>query len=321
MRKILFLALTGAVLLGSSCSRYPSYPSMNGEEIVDNKYIHKYGVMVPPEDWSQRGENGKVVSTLKNGVVVTRNYSMGTLNGETTYTFPHSETIEKMETYVEGNLKTELTYYSSGIPMKEIQYISPVFQNVTVWYETGSPQLREKYKDSFLVEAEYFNPLNQVESLVDSGNGTRINRDQYGQFLSTDTIEHGDVISKTISHADGTPKEVIPYLNHKVHGLRKTFHPGGEPHTIEEWVENKQHGLTTFYQNGEKISEISYAAGKKNGVERRYRDGTDVVEEISWKEGVKHGPAVTYVGDIQKTDWYYKGKSTSKVNYELLATQ
>jgi len=293
---------------------------MNGEEIVDNKYIHKYGVMVPPEDWSQRGENGKVVSTLKNGVIVTRNFSNGSLNGETTYTFPHSETIEKMETYVEGNLKTELTYYSSGIPMKEIQYVSPVFQNVTVWYEGGSPQLREKYKDSFLIDAEYFNSSHQIESLVENGNGTRINRDQYGQFLSTDTIEHGDVILKTISHADGTPKEIIPFSNHKIHGLRKTFHPGGEPHTVEEWVENTQHGLTTFYQNGEKISEISYASGKKNGVERRYRDGNDVVEEISWKDDVKHGPSVTYVGDIQKTDWYYHGKFTSKINYELLAT-
>lgn len=309
MRKKLLLGLTSLIIMGNSCTRN-TY--IEGEEVVDCVYIHKYGLPVPAEDWMTRGENGKIVSMLKNGVVVTKNYSNGALNGEVTYTFPFSDTIEKMETYVDGRLKSRLHYYRSGIPMKEVQYTSPTLQKLICWYESGSPQYKEQYENSLVMEAEYYNPNHQIESNINDGRGTRINRDQYGTLLSTETIEQGLLVLKTIPHGDGTPKEIIPYANGKVHGVRKTFFPGGEPNTVEEYIEGNRHGLATYYQNGEKISEVTYVDGKKTGIERHFREGKNVVEEITWKEDMKHGPSTTYVGNVKNTEWYQHGRLVNK---------
>jgi antitoxin component YwqK of YwqJK toxin-antitoxin module len=317
MRFVWIVGLIGATVLATGCAKKPA--CINGEEIVDCKYVHKYGVTVPQQDWTSRGENGKVVSTLKNGVVVAKNYVDGELHGETTYTFPYGDTVEKMESYEHGQLKSDLTYYSSGIPMREVQYPSATTENVTVWYESGSPRFREKYVDTLLIEAEYFTPSNQVESVVDNGNGTRISRDPYGILTATDTIDHGRLVLRTTAYPNGAPKEVIPYVNDQIQGVRKTFYPGGEPHTVEDWSNGNLHGVMTTYQNGEKVSEIVYVEGKKNGLERHYRNGKEIVEEISWQEDLKHGPCALYLGDNSKTEWYYQGKPVSKISYDLLA--
>ena len=66
---------------------------------MDCSYRHRYGVEIPYENWQENGSTGQVVTTLKNGVVVKKNYVQGILDGDTFYTFPHSEKIEKVETY------------------------------------------------------------------------------------------------------------------------------------------------------------------------------------------------------------------------------
>ncbi len=72
--KIAVLAVA-TLLAGCQSAPRPDAP-------VDEVYVHRYGVTLPQEDWESRGQCGKVVSTLKDGVVVSRNYEAGVLEGE-----------------------------------------------------------------------------------------------------------------------------------------------------------------------------------------------------------------------------------------------
>ncbi len=310
-------ALTVLILSAafSGCSsRYQQNP-----DLVDCTYVHRYGVEVPPDDWSSRGENGQVISRLKNGVTVTKNFSAGTLEGETMYTFPHCDTVECVETYSQGCLDKKVQNYFCGVPKEEVQY-RPGGQRVTSWYDNGTPQSIEEYEDHRLVYGEYYNPSHKLESQVSNGQGFRVGRDEYGELTSTDTIEQGRMVLRTTYHPNGSPKEIIPYEDGVVQGERKTFLPAGEPSTLELWDGGVQHGVTVIFQNGEKYAEVPYVRGMKKGVEKRYRNGKAVVEEISWYEDMRHGPSFTYIGETIKTDYYYQGKEVSKNQYDMLAS-
>lgn len=65
------------------------------DEVIDQKFVHN-GAEVPQ---AHRGENGKVIVSLKNGVIITRNFVNGKQEGETTYTFPHCDAVECSEFY------------------------------------------------------------------------------------------------------------------------------------------------------------------------------------------------------------------------------
>jgi len=71
----------------SSCSRYEC--CTEEAAVIDETYMHKYGMAVPSDFWTASGEDGSVISTLADGVVVSRNYSSGMFHGDTTYTYPH----------------------------------------------------------------------------------------------------------------------------------------------------------------------------------------------------------------------------------------
>lgn len=286
-------------------------------DVVGETYIHKYGVEVPAGDWTARGENGKVITTQKDGVVITKNYAAGTLEGETTYTFPHSDTIEKVETYSNGELQKGVTYYANGAPLTTTEY-QPGSKVVATWYENGSPKSTETYQGDRLNQAVYYNNKNQVDSQIVDGNGTRNQRDVYGIINATDTFQEGLLVSTTTYHANGHPKEIIPYVNGVVEGEKKTFLPAGEPNTIEQWKGGKQEGTTQVFQNGEKVAEVPYVNGKRNGVEKRFSDGITVVQEISWVNDQKHGANSFYVGSTVRTDWFYLDRPVSKPNFDQL---
>lgn len=311
-----FIALT-AILSITSCSN--SYEKPPSEIVMDEKYIHRYGVEVPAEEWSAHGEHGQVVSTLKNGVIVTKNYKEGVLEGETTYSFPHNELVERVENYSK-NIKTkEIVYYTSGSPKQEVTY-QPQGKIVTTWYETGSPSGKETYDwKGKMVTAEYYNTNHLLDSRVDNGAGLRIMRDQYGQLLSNDTIQDGAMVLRTTHHQNGSPKEITPYQNGVVAGQKKSYLPGGEPESIQTWTNGAQNGLTVVFQNGDKFAEIAYVNNAKNGIERRYRNGSDLMEEITWRNDLLNGPYTTYVGNGSKIDWYYQGKPVTKANFDLLS--
>lgn len=313
MRSLYLTGLVAVALISTACSRN------RDNNVVDQTFVHKYGVAVPSDYWTNSGQDGAVISALADGVVVTKSYAGGLQHGETTYTFPHRDQVQKTEYYIQGTLVKVNEYFLDGTPQQEISYDSPVgMKTVTVWYHTGTPKCIERYSGDLLFSGEYYTPDNMKDATVDNYSGMRLIRDDYGLITASDTIENGRQSLRTTYHPNNSPKELITYKNGTIEGLVRTFHPAGEPNTIEEWTNGQQHGTTIVFQHGEKFSEVPYCNGYKHGVERRFRDGQDLAQEITWVNGELHGPTKTYVGDVEKTDWYYKGNLTTEVNYNFM---
>lgn len=306
--------LMGALLIAGCMSR----PQHDPYEVVEQSYVHKYGVPVPSQDWSAKGETGKVVSTLKSGVVVTRAYVNGVLEGETTYTFAHNDALEKVETYNQGQLVKERYFYKSGSPFKEIEHPSENTQIVKAFYEHGAPQFTEVYENELLQKGEYFTQTHTVDSTVDNYNGSRTRRDRFGILVGVDKVESGIVRETKTYHQDGSLQQIIPYKDGIVHGDLKTFYPGGEPESIQVWAYGEQTGPTTYFENGEKVSVQELVRGVKEGTERKYRNGEILVEEIAWSSDVRHGPTTTIINGVAKVDYFYKGQPVTRSAYEKL---
>lgn len=316
--------ITFATIAGllTGCSSYQEVAIVKegwNSDVVATVYKHKYGVEVSKKDWETRGCDGQIICSLKNGITSTKNYSAAVLNGESTQTFSHSKTVEKIETYRKGSLVKEVWNYTSGLRKEEREYLASGSTIATVWYESGNPMSVEEFHGESLLVGRYFRKDECVDGEVVDGFGERKIRDPYGYLNSVDKICDGLLVSQTIFHPNGTPKEVIPYENERINGKKQTFLPSGEPKTIEQWVNGHQQGTTYTFRNGEKYSEVPYENGCRKGIERRFRDGRSVEEEISWVGDERHGPTRAFVGDAVKTDWYYQGKVVSKVVFEQMS--
>jgi len=311
-RSVCFLILLG--LLNSCQNR-------NGSDEVVCGTVHRYGVPLAPDDWSDRGQCGQVLSMRKDGVEVKRNYDNGILHGECTYSFPHCDFIQKREVYEQGNLTQEQIHYTSGFPHKQTVYEGADKQAVTVWYENGAPHAHEKIENGNLIHAQYYDVDQQVDSRIEGGNGLKTNRDGQGQLQSVDTIKGGQKAMSTTYHPNGAPSTVTPYVNGTVEGERRTYLPGGEPATIEKWTGGVQQGTMQEFEHGEMRAEIPYVNGKKQGVERRYRDdGQTLAQEITWVQGQRHGPTYSYIGNTTKTDWYFHNKQVAnKSTFDMMS--
>lgn len=321
MRILMICTLAVTALSVSSCTRpYERSVCDSSCVVVNETYMHKYGVEVPSDDWTSRGGNGQVISTLKNGVTVTKTFSAGKLNGQTSYSFPHSASIEKVETYSNDVLVKDRSFYLSGAPLQETVYHTSKDKEVTTWYENGSPRSVEQYDAAGLLSsAKYYTAAHQLEGNVNNYQGERVNHDSYGQIISKDMIEKGEMATRTTFHPNGAPREVTPYVHNQAEGLKKSYFPDGEPDVFEQWAGGKKQGISTVYLNGAKSAEIPFVNGKKNGVEKRFGDGQHVAEEITWLNDQRNGPSTVYTGDRQTTDWYFQGKLVTKANFELLS--
>lgn len=307
------LPYTLALLLmtAASCN-----PQRSNNDIICETYVHRYGIPLSAEEWLEQGRHGQVVSTLKDGVVVNKTYDSGVLHGETTYTFPYHDGMQKKEVYHQGLLQQETSYNLGGLPNQQIIYHSPTNHSLVIWYENGAPQRKEDYENGFLVRGEYFNPDHMIESIVDDQNGVCTHRNRHGQLEAIEQIQDGKKILRTTYHPHGVPQSITSYHNNIEEGQRRTFLPDGEPHTIEDWSGGYQHGTTVIFENGEKFAEVPYVKGEKEGIEYRYRNGNQLVQEISWHKGYQHGPCHTYAGDIKKTEWYFQGQRMNKQTYD-----
>ena len=308
-----FILLVSMTACQTNCS--------NSDEVVCET-VHRYGVPLDPQDWSDRGQHGQVISIRNDGVTVSRTYEAGVLHGDCTYTFPHRNVVQKKEIYDHGSLVQEFSHYSNGLPQQQTTHESPTRQTLVTWYENGVPQGREEIENGCLVQGEYYNTHHQIESRVDDSNGLRTRRDGLGQLQSIDTVENGQMVLKTTYHPNGTPAELTPYANGVIEGQRRTFLAGGEPATVEDWTRNVQHGTTTVFEHGEKWADVPYVNGRKHGTEYRYRDGQTIAQEVPWVHGQKHGVCYAYIGNTTQEEWFFRGRKVpNRATFEMLCNQ
>ncbi len=287
----------------------------NKNDVVSQKYVHKYGYAVSQEEWASKNYPGQVISTLKDGVVVTATYENHELHGPCTYTYPNSQTVEKYVLYNRGLAVKEILYDSYGMPKQEIVQLSPSRQSLTLWYSDGAPRSTEEFAHNELLEGQYFTVLNEVEGRVEKGRGERVMRDAKGALLYRDEVEAGFTVKRESYHPNGSPDTISNYVQNNLNGEKVSFTAGGEPLSTEEWMNGQLHGKSTYYQNGTKQREVSYLFGKKIGLEVFFLDGQSVSHEIAWDNDVKQGPEVYYVDGVEKTTYFYAGKEVSQSTY------
>ncbi len=313
-KKIAILSIASLVTLFlTGCN---STRGTDNSNVVSQRYIHKYGYAVSKQDWDAKQFPGQVITTLKNGVTITASYENGTLNGPSTYTFPHSQVVESYFLYNQGSLVKEAKYDSRGIPLKETTQITPTRYTTKLWYAEGTPMSIEDRVGEELMEGEYFTVNNEVESKIEKGNGLRIKRDALGTLLSKDKFLRGYLVKKESFYSSGTPESVAHFQKGIPHGEKKVFAQNGEPLALEEYINGKLHGKCTYFKNGSKFHEVSYIGGRKNGKEVHYLDGEKLSQEICWNDDLQHGACTYYIEGEPRTKWYYEGQEISQKRFK-----
>lgn len=313
MRK--FFLLTSLSLCLAGCS--PRKVAVEQPVVVDTQYVHRYGANIPQEKWVEDGQNGQVVTTNQNGVIVSKTFYYGVLDGESSWSFPFSSVIHKRKIYSRGQLLNDTAYFTSGSIKQELT-LEPAEHTSTLkqWYENGQLRSEEKMSGELLVHGSYYDPRGQQLSAISDGQGQKTFRDTFGTLIFTEKFHSGAVEYRTSYYPDGNPKEVDPYVNGVVEGQRKTYYPGGEPKTLEAWKAGKQEGTTIVFRDGEKYQEIPYVKGYKNGIGHQYKDGGIVVQDQTWKNDQMHGKCTTYIDNRKITEWYFKGNKVTKGYYD-----
>lgn len=294
------------------------YNKNEENNVVSQRHVHKYGYAVSKDEFVERKYPGQVITVLKNGVTTTSTYENGVLDGASTHTFPHSQTVENYFLYKQGNLVKQISYDISGMPLREEVQLSPTRHASTRWYADGTPLCTEEYAGKELVEGQYFNRLNDVEARVAKGQGSRVLRDLQGVLLAQEEIDEGYVTKRQTFYASGTPESIAYYHHGALNGEKKIFNDKGEPISVKEYIAGKLHGKATFYKNGAKTVEIYYLDGVKNGLEIHYNDGTAISQEILWENDRKHGPSKYYVDGIAKVEYFYDGSPVSEHKWQEL---
>jgi antitoxin component YwqK of YwqJK toxin-antitoxin module len=302
-----------AALAIASCQN-----SSSPDQIVSEKFVHKYGFGISEEEWDQRSKEGQVISTLKNGVTITRSYENGTLHGPTTYTFPNSAKVEKILFYDQGDLLKEVTQDTNGIPVREETYEFDDRLILTFWSDKGIPLSIEEYDGELLVDGRYYSPEHVLEARVENGIGFRTKRDRLGLLISKDRIENGMMSARTTYHPNGQIHTVSHYQDYMLHGEQTKYTISGRPLMNLSWERGILDGIKTVYRNGIKVAEVPYSHGQKNGTEYHYDDLGNLIAEIVWRNDKKHGCCKSYTEDSQDQDWYFDGALVSAEKYELL---
>lgn len=311
MRRVIIPLL--AILFLASCHK-----NKQDDNVVSERYIHKYGYAVSKDEFQQRKYPGQIVSILKTGVTVTATYEGGVPHGPTTHTHPHSTTVESYYLYNEGNLVKQIFYDIHGMPLREELQLSPTRFATTKWFADGTPMTIEEYAGSELVEGQYFTRQNDIEARVEKGRGVRIIRDIQGTLQAKEEIDQGYIVKRDTFYTTGAPESSIAYIQGIIHGEKKSFAENGEPIAVKEYVHGKLHGKTTFFKNGAKAVEVHYLDGMRNGLEIHYVDGEIISQEILWENDRKHGPSKYYVDGIAQVEYFYDGDKVSENRWKEL---
>lgn len=311
-RYLYLLGCLGLLLVG--CSK-----TQQDNNVVSQRYIHKYGYAVSKDEFEGKKYPGQVVTTLKNGVTVTSTYENGVLHGASTHTFPHSQTVETYFLYNNGILVKEISYDVSGMPLREEVQLSPTRTASTKWYADGSPLCTEEYAGKELVEAQYFTKQNEVEARIEKGKGNRVVRDPQGILIAREDFNEGYLTKRDTFYASGAPESSAYYVRGVLSGEKKSFSENGEPLAVKEYIAGKLHGKTSFYKNGARTVDIHYLDGLKNGLEIHYIDGNTVSQEILWENDKKHGPSKFFVDGIAQVEYFYDGRPISEAKWKELS--
>lgn len=309
--KLLKLTPVLALVFFASCQKNTDTAS-----VVSEQYLHKYGYAVSKQEWNDHYYPGQVVKQMSDGVVITTSYEAGVKHGPTTYTYPHSTTIQKTEMYDRDQLVKVINFDSHGLPVWQKVTLSPTRYEYTSWYKEGSPRCVEEYAADELLEARYFTTQGDIEAKVEKGFGQVIERDHLGKLLSKKEISTGFVNLSEEYYANGALKERAQYKLGILNGEKKTFAQTGEPISVEEFIDGRLHGKSVHYRNGVKQYEVSYLFGAKNGFETHFIDGEHVAHQICWENNVKHGPETFYMVSGPVTHYYYGGDELSRSRYE-----
>lgn len=314
MKNSLFVAAVMLTLV--ACEK-----DKKAEEVISQKFVHKYGFEVSEKEWEERAKEGKIISKLEKGVEISSSYVNGILHGEVKYTFPNSSIIEKIETYNEGVLTKMVINDARGIPMREEAFSFDNRVLLTLWNESGIPISIEEYEKDLLLLGTYYNPSHEIEAQVKEGVGVRVKRERSGTLVAKDKIEKGKLVARTLYNRDGTIQSQSSYLNYKLNGEQIKFDKAGDPAIKFVWDNGILNGLKITYKHGAKFAEIPYVKGKREGIERHFNKKGDLTAEIKWTNDQKQGPAHFYYNDNNKTNWYFKNKKVSYERFKALECQ
>ena len=306
----MFVICGACSLLSTGCSNAPQ------EEVVKTSYYHTYGPQVPQAEWESRGATGEVVEMMKNGVEVRREYVGGVLDGASSWTFPHTKVIDRIEEYRNGQRVAISSNYETGSPKYQEEWLANGLRQVHAWYDDGTPRLIEEHQGSKLMEGQYFTLDGETEASVVAGTGAKVERSRTGCLLTRDQLKGSDVLATEAFYPNGQLREVIAYRNGQRHGQGRRYSEDGEPLSIEQWTQGVVDGIQLYFEGGQPVRQVPYAMGKKEGIELHFRPGSEeVVEEIAWHQDVRHGPSKTYLGDQILTEWYWRGAQTSEEQF------
>jgi antitoxin component YwqK of YwqJK toxin-antitoxin module len=290
-----------------------------GNTILSQKFIHKYGFDISEQEWTNRDQEGQIVTALKNGVKIVTSYENGILHGPTTHTFPNSSIVQHLAVYDQGTLIKEILHDAKGVPISENAFEFDNRKILTLWDEKGAPISIEEFDGDLLVEGTFFTPEHELESVVESGFGERFRRDRTGLLLARELIENGIVSRHTAYHQNGHIHSISNYHDYQLHGEQKKFTSQGKPLMDLQWDHGVLEGTKIVYRDGIKIAEIPYNYGQKHGTEIHFDDSSSKTAEIEWKNDKKHGCSRFFVNNTEELQWFHNGAVVSQEKFEILA--
>jgi antitoxin component YwqK of YwqJK toxin-antitoxin module len=313
MKKIVWVVLVISSLSLLSCHR-----DENNSEVVSQRYVHKYGFDVSPDEWNQRDKEGQIITTLENGVTLTQSFANGILHGPSSYTYSNSSITNQVEIYDEGVLLKTIFHDSSGIPYKEELYEFDNRKIITLWDNSGIPLSIEEYDDDILIKGQYYNGVNTLEAAIEEGRGVRIKRDRKGQLLSKDSFDKGQLTHRTTYHPSGQVQSESSFDKYVLHGKQTTFSQTGNPLVEMYWDHGLIDGTKVVLRHGKPILKVPYVNGERHGIEREWDDDGNVIAEIRWENDVRHGSSRFFDNEDTIIEWYYNGKAVSLREYHMM---
>ena len=104
--------------------------------------------------------------------------------------------------------------------------------------------------------------------------------------------------------------QTIPWKNGQRNG-DETLFEGGKVKSVIPWVDDKIQGVRrTFHPNGKLMSEASYEKGVMTGVVRTYDPASRLIQEAAMKDGQRHGETKDFWpenGAVRRVVTYVKG--------------